>query len=346
MSVKLRKKQLSNGRVHLWLDIYAGHTRHAEFLGFYLTGDKTTDKIVLQKAKEIQSQRQMEVSFGRYGISTEFRKDFWRYAEDFYKEKNPSNQKAFEHMILHFKKFCTEVGIDISRYEQLTPNICTKFGAYLQQHLRPNSVALYYSKLRSIGHSLIRDGILKQNPCPVIKLPASAEPTRYLTFEEVQKLANAPCKHIQVKNGFLFCCFVGLRIGDLLRLEWSSVQDGKIRIIQQKTNKLVEIPLSKTAQSILEQQIGLNPHNPHVFVYPTHNIIRQTLRDWSIAAGLDRTLTHHMSRHSFAVLCLNNGIELHVVSELLGHKKLATTSHYAKLLDSTKSLAIQKLPNL
>ncbi|HUN66614.1 MAG TPA: site-specific integrase [Bacteroidota bacterium] len=343
MSVHLRRKKLRDGRSSLYLDIYFHHQRKTEFLQFYLSGDKQTDKVVLQKAKEIQAQRQLDISLNRYGFSTEYSKDFWQFTSEFLSHKTYNSARVFNHMLKQLKKFSP----DFFRFEQLTTKFAGDFGNYLlSTNLKTNTALAYYTRLRTLCHAAVREGLLQKNPCEPIRHKASEQPIRFLTFEEVQKLAVTPCKYQQVKNGFLFGCFCGLRISDVLALEWSHIQNNVLMLSQVKTGRVVRVPLSSVARQILLQQQGINPESPHCFVYPSYRVVRNTLREWSISAGLDKVINHHMSRHTFAVLALNSGIEFNIVSQLLGHSKLATTSIYAKLLDTTKAEAILKLPNL
>lgn len=343
MAVHLRRKRLKDGRQSLYLDIYHAGQRKPEYLQFYLTGNRETDREILQKAKELQAQRQLEISLGRYGFSSEHSKDFWKFAEGLIASKQPGNRLIFNKALAHLKRFSPQ----LVRFEQLTPKFCSEFGAYLlaQPRLKVGTALLYYIKLRTICHAAVRQELLRQNPCEPIHYQSPEQPIRYLRFEEIQKLASTPCRYRQVRNGFLFCSFVGLRLGDVQRLHWPDISDGVLMITQGKTGRLIRIPLATSARYILSEQQKLNPDGP-CFVYPSYRVVRRTLVEWSRAAGLERHLTHHMSRHSFAVMALNNGIELNVVSELLGHSKLAMTAHYAKLLDSTKQTAIMKLPSL
>ena len=54
----------------------------------------------------------------------------------------------------------------------------------------------------------------------------------YLTIEELTLLAQTPCKEVEIKQAFIFACNTGLRISDILRLEWQNIKDDKIEIIQ------------------------------------------------------------------------------------------------------------------
>ena len=70
------------------------------------------------------------------------------------------------------------------------------------------------------------------------------------------------------------------------------------------------------------------------------------LQRWCMDAGINKTITFHCGRHTFAVLQLSLGTEIYTVSKLLGHKELKTTQVYARILDEKKREAVNKIPEL
>lgn len=63
------------------------------------------------------------------------------------------------------------------------------------------------------------------------------------------------------------------------------------------------------------------------------------------AAGIDKHITFHCGRHTFAVMMLDLGVDLYTVSKLLGHKSIETTQVYAKILDKNKQSAVDRIPD-
>ena len=70
------------------------------------------------------------------------------------------------------------------------------------------------------------------------------------------------------------------------------------------------------------------------------------LRAWAREAGIDKHLTFHVSRHTFATLALTHDVDLYTVSKLLGHKDISTTQIYAKIIDKKKQEAVNRLPQI
>ena len=72
----------------------------------------------------------------------------------------------------------------------------------------------------------------------------------------------------------------------------------------------------------------------------------QILKSWTKNAGINKNLTSHIARHTFATLALSSGADLYTVSKLLGHKDITTTQIYAKIIDKKKEEAVDMLPPL
>lgn len=70
------------------------------------------------------------------------------------------------------------------------------------------------------------------------------------------------------------------------------------------------------------------------------------MKRWSWEAGIKKDLAFHCGRHTFAVLMLDLGADIYTVSKLLGHKELATTQIYAKVLDKNKQNAVSLIPDI
>lgn len=77
---------------------------------------------------------------------------------------------------------------------------------------------------------------------------------------------------------------------------------------------------------------------------PSNQKLNSYLKEIADVCGINKNLTFHMARHTFATtVLLTNGVPIETVSKLLGHKSIKMTQHYAKLLDTRVSEDMQAL---
>ena len=78
----------------------------------------------------------------------------------------------------------------------------------------------------------------------------------------------------------------------------------------------------------------------------TPDCTNKAIQNWVLRAGIDKKISFHCGRHTFAVMMLDLGTDIYTVSKLLGHRELSTTQIYAKVLDKNKQAAVQKIPTI
>ena len=119
-----------------------------------------------------------------------------------------------------------------------------------------------------------------------------------------------------------------------------------LNMVQQKTKIAISIPLSGEAVKQLPPK-GNAKSTDKVFAdLISLGRTNEILPKWAESAGIDKHLTFHVSRHTHATMMLTLGADLYTVSKLLGHKNIATTQIYAKIVDKKKEEAISLIPNL
>jgi integrase len=217
------------------------------------------------------------------------------------------------------------------------------------QGLSQNSKVSYFNKLRACINQAYDERIIPVNPLRGIEGFKAAEVKRdYLTLEEVKQLAATPCRYPILKRAFLFSCLTGLRKSDIQKLTWSEVQKfgdyTRIVFKQKKTGGQEYLDISSQAEKYLGER-----GNPEDLVFTGFTYGAWTsleLQRWSMAANINKNLTFHCGRHTFAVLMLDLGADIYTVSKLLGHKELATTQIYAKVLDKNKQNAVSLIPDI
>ena len=362
MKIHLRKRKLS-GKSHskagysLYLDIYNRKgNRKREFLGIYFEPtDTKTERDDKQKlAESIRAKRLIELINEEQGFPTKLnpQMSFVEYYKSLLESKIPSTKitwvYALEHVIKYSKK---EVC-----FSDINKSWLDGFVSYLLKHVTPLSATTYISKIKCALHEAERDGIIPHNPSlrnNPIKVPESVKD--YLTIEEIQRIADTKVRYryINVKNAFLFSCYTGLRFGDILSLKWSQIKEiefngnGKtfaIHKMQSKTSVVNHIPLNETAIKLM----GQRPLNDAlVFNLDFSKMhIRVILDNVLEAAKIDKKITFHSARRTYATMLLANGANIMTVKELLGHKDINSTLVYAKVIDSSKHCAVNSLPQI
>lgn len=361
--VKLRQKALKNGNISLYLDIYYNGMREYEFLKLYLIkgtspADREKNKKTLQLAQSIKAQRQIEIQNNKYGFSTPVSKDilFLDYFEAVMKTRKmeEATLDSYKSCFAHVKKYVPAnfkfKNVDrrfIQGFKDYLDNKAkTKFGEPLSQ----NTKNTYFGKFRTVVTQAMLDGIIPKNPALGVPVYEKEESKReYLTLDEVKKLAAAECRLPVLKRMFLFSCLTGLRWSDVSTLTWGEVQDfnGKTRIIfkQEKTNGLEYMDLNPQAADLMGKPSSDNPDEP-VFGMKYYDTVNTDLQRWCLRAGVDKHITFHSGRHTFAVMMLDLGTDIFTLQKLMGHKNIKSTMIYAKILDKKKQEAVAMIPNI
>jgi integrase len=199
----------------------------------------------------------------------------------------------------------------------------------------------------------VRENIIVKNPAEGVPgIRARPGKRVHLTPEELDLLADTPLAGelgAEMRRAFLFACLVGLRVSDIKQLKWGDIEMKPLQVCkrQEKTKELVTIPLSESAWALINDGAL---HNHAALVFPMFGALRSSRNDilgkWANAAGLEKHVTWHIARHTFAVQALENGAEIYTVSRLLGHTDVKTTQIYADITDKTKRAAVDALPKI
>ncbi len=367
--IHLRTKKLANGRRSLFLDMVKGGVRLREYLGMQLVaevtrGDKAVNKAVMRAAEEVKAKRYVELIEGKVSFAGKAagKVSLLSWLEDqreyYYDRGNSNYSKTIRSLVCHLEGFCSVS----TTLKDVTPMFVRRFLEYLRgsdvnRHggrLCEETIYTYYIVFAILLNKAVRLDLIASNPFH--KLSKAEKPVRrtkkreYLTLDEVRRLAAAECDDWRVKFAFLFCCFTGLRYIDVSRLKWKhivEVGDGEyqIEVVQQKTKEPVYVPLSRNALRWLPER-GYDGRENYIFKFRDRSIIYKYLRDWAKAAGIEKAVTFHMSRHTCATLLLYYGSDLYTVSKILGHTSIKTTQIYAKVADDMKRRAVVSIPEI
>ena len=375
--VKIRERKLKGGSTSLYLDIYVNGVRKYEALGLFLVpssqpnakminartrsvaekiksdrilalqqrGIKEWDKIKKSKMALIDWLKQYEQdSFGFKESTLKGRRDLRKKMEEYL------DSKGLSHIAI------SEVDPDFCRgflkfLDTAKNSVCTK-----QKDRTISKGCAHHHQAVFVGalNRAVREGIIPQNPFKRLdrreKFHPSPEEREFLTIEELRTLIAAPCSNDQVKKAFIFSCFTGLRLSDVRSLTWSKIHempDGQTMYVHtkmQKTQKAVNIPLSGTALQYLPQR---NDPDAPVFDLPASDAtINYHVKRWVKEGKINKTISFHCSRHTFATMMLTLGADLYTTSKLLGHSNVTTTQIYSKIIDKKKVETVNLVDNL
>ena len=382
--VRIRFKQLSNGNQSIYLEYYTGDVirkenyvggkRKYEFLKLYLIPertreDKAKNEVTLALAKAIQSKRIVEVQNDAHGFqnTNKSRVNLLDYLENIGKQSAEQGSRNYARTVLNTVRALKLFRGDYIAFRDVDKEFLSEFTDYLRQmpkaskygvlktggRLSANSVVSYYGTLRTAINRAYKEGIITVNPTKEFDFASKVrqEPSRreYLTIDELKTLINTECRHEIVKRAFLFSCLCGLRVSDIRKLRWCDLQrsGGRVRIeiTMQKTKEPLYLPISDEALKWLPERGEANDSD-YIFPLTHEGTVNDTLQHWAKVAGITKHISFHVARHTHATMMLTLGADLYTVSKLLGHKNIATTQIYAKIVDKKKEEAIGLIPNL
>jgi integrase len=362
MKVSILKRPHAEGRIGLYLQFSKpimmpdGKMSRREPLGLFLYAGDKRKLTALQKAHNreteevaeiVRARRHIEVQSGALGVqkdsATVMLCDYLR---------NVTQGKATA-TVAGWKRMADLVelaGINVP-IGKLDVQHCVRFRAFLQERLRSgewkqstasHQMAYFRSGIRrAYREGLIRDNLLDRfDPIP-LGPPAKKE---YLTIEELTKLMKTPSKYPGIRGVVFFAALTGLRTSEIRDLEWSGVRDmpdgsAVMTYYQRKTSKTKTRPMPSQARAIIGQRKDGKVF-PHVI---SQNHLNTQLRRWAEVARIDKHISLHCMRHTFATLQLSAGTPLHVVSDMLDHSSIRMTEVYAKILDEAINEATEKI---
>ena len=275
--------------------------------------------------------------------------------------------------INHIKELVEEYLVSAKKRDprigRIEKNFLVSFLQYLQndhtiaickknvRHLSAGTLKQYQLLLATILNVAVKEDIIGHNPFGALSeketLVTPASTRTYLTIDDVKRFMEARCEKItavaeECKMAFVFSCFTGLRISDIRSLRWCDIQGingiPHVRTTMVKTKKPIFVPLSMNAMLWMPKRKDETDDTSLVFAKlpSTSATLNDHVRRVAKAAKIDKSISFHTSRHTFATLTLKASKDLYVVSKLLGHASINTTRVYAEVLDSTLEDAIIK----
>ena len=250
----------------------------------------------------------------------------------------PATLKSYASVLRILKEFNPRLN-----FGDVTPTMIDRFDRYLSEvrHNALNGRFVKHKCTKAILNEAIRKGYVKDNPYKSFKIKSSEVNRMYLTIDEVRGLMTLEIPTDiailnRVRNIFLFSCLTGLRYSDVMSVKVENIKLDKgqprLEFKVTKTKRELMIPLSEEALKLIEIYTPITSKNQNQLVFPKidNPTINRRLKDLMVLAGVDKLISFHSARHSFASNLVEIGTSIVHIKDLLGHKKLDQTMVYAK----------------
>lgn len=382
---KLGAKILSDGRESLFLDYYFGYQmvyserldkqvarkdRKREFLKLYLWQaprtplERQQNKETMELAKRIRFERGQELLENVEGYRLKKKSDinFLDYFRDYIDKYTKKDIRMVEIALKRFIDFLNDTP-EYSKYvkrikpEQITKDMVEDFTEYLQGRSVGEGAKSIYARFKKVIKYAIEHDVMVKNPCTGISIKVDDQQLRkeVLSPEEIQQLIATHYEHENpnIRRAFILCLYCGLRFCDVKDLTFANVDHSNrlLKFEQSKTkghsaSSGVVIPLNDGILKLIGEPSDPDKRDEVIFPLPSYEMCLKALRHWVKRAGINKHISWHVARHSFAVNILNNGANIKTVASLLGHSGLKHTEKYTRAIDSLKEAAINSLPEL
>jgi site-specific recombinase XerD len=237
--------------------------------------------------------------------------------------------------------------------KDLNFNFILDYEYYLktEKKLQQSTLNKAIQRVRKVLSYAINQNYLQKDPFGGYMQTRIKKQVVYLTTEELLSLEQYAFSQIrleQVKDMFVFCCYTGLAYNEMAKLETKHIIigfDGNkwIQMTRDKTNKLISVPLLQKSTTIIEKY--QNQETTYLLPRISNQKFNSYLKEIAEIVGIEKNLTHHIARKTFATtVLLYNDVPMEIVSELLGHSKMSITQeYYGKIVQSKVSQSIASL---
>ena len=226
----------------------------------------------------------------------------------------------------------------IKMFEDLTPANILEYHKWLQKDGKRKTTTLkhYHKRLHRYVIKAFEYGYIDRDPYKSVKIATGQyEERRPLSEEEINLLRSLrlPPKEAKARDLFIFSCFTGLAYCDAQAFDFHTMTEKKGDLYyiigsRIKTGTNFYTPILSPAMEILEK-----------YNYRLPRMSNQKLNDYlglvESRANLNKKLTSHVARHTFATWVLAHDVPVEDLARMLGHKDVRTTQHYAKILPTT-----------
>lgn len=326
---KARSKTISNQQVNLQLEIIIANIKKAYLQLQLAEAEFTVDDI-----------------FNNYiGKPTAMEVGTIQYFKEFLEKKK--KLIGIDIQLATWKKFnyaCSQA-LDFIKWKygkqdqslsKLKLQFLHDFEYYLKTERKQSQVTINKAiqRFRKPIKIAVAEGYLDKDPFALHKPGRVVKQIIFLSSEELGKLEKHHFTQPRlqfVRDLFIFCCYTGLAYHEMANLKKEHIIKGFdnnewIQMKREKTGKMISVPLLPKAKAILKK------YNDEVnFALPrfSNQKINSYLKEIGGIVGINKSISHHMARKTFAsTVLLYNDVPMEIVSELLGHSSIKITQEY------------------
>ncbi|WP_418426227.1 tyrosine-type recombinase/integrase [Alistipes sp.] len=303
--------------------------------------------------------------------------DMFAYAQNYLFNKEKSSVRTYNKCRSHIDKFKKFIGKESFSVSALTYELLLQYEKYLRDELENsvNTITTNMKTLKQLISEMYEEFRLdiRNNPFRKYKMKSTLTERPALSEREYYRVRNlkliAQGKLYDARQIFVFEAETGIRISDILKLRWKNYDGNHIRIVMDKTDRPLIVPVSDIVKEICVMRkrryatAGV-PVTPDGFIfrgilpYEYDNMTRVekvcaensatarinlALKKVAILANVKKNLSTHIGRHTFASRLLRLDQNMAVIRDLLGHTSVRTTEIYAKVMGSQMDDAIDEL---
>ncbi|GIZ07891.1 site-specific integrase [Flavobacterium sp. UMI-01] len=236
--------------------------------------------------------------------------------------------------------------------EELSLQFLDDFDYYLKTEKKQSQITINKTiqRFRTPIKKAISEGYLDRDPFILHKTKTVRKTIIFLTNEELKSLENLKLKQKRlslIQDLFIFCCYTGLAFNEMTSLEKKHILmgfDGMnwIQMKREKTQRQISIPILPIAQDIIDKYTS---NKELLFPKISNQKFNSYLKEIAAIAGIEKNLTHHIARKTFAsTVLLYNDVPMEIVSELLGHSNMTITQEsYGKVVQKKVSEVMGRL---
>ena len=228
------------------------------------------------------------------------------------------------------------------RLTEVTPFVIHDFELYLRTEIgqSPNTATKTLKTFKSVILFGIRNGLMTNNPFANIRFHLKGVDRGYLEDDELNRLMNKEIGNKRlslIRDLFVFSCFTGLAYIDLANLKGENIVTLNgvewIKGRRVKTGTLINVVLLDIPKRLILKYTDDKRRKEHLFPIISNQKMNEYLKEIAAICDIDKNLTCHIARHTFATMALSKGVPIESVSKMLGHTNIRTTQIYAKVTD-------------